>query len=392
MTSTLDVRPVARSDVAWAGVGDEGLLYDPRAARIHRLNDTALLVWRCCDGSATVSDIVADLADAYGEARDEVAGPVQSVIDEFVTAGLLLAEPDADSARRKDEAAPADPVAVPAAGPASPRTEPLRRLGPYAALDHHFVVDCHHSNAVVAELERTLAPLAHDGGVEPTHYAVWTDDESWFMLADGHRLSSASEAGIVNLILWHLNRAAVDNSGRFLILHAAAVGRDGEALVLPAVMNSGKSTLATLLVQAGYRYLTDEAAAIDLDSGEVVAYPKAITLDPGTQALLPHLEPVIEVPPAAKWQVPADQVTPGATGRRLPLRHIVFPTWAEDADNVLVPIDTIDAVIAVAKNAFNLSDHAHRLADIAALVERCTTHTLRHHGLAAPVTAIHSLW
>jgi hypothetical protein len=370
-------------------VGDAGLVYDPQAARIHRLNATALLVWRCCDGTATVAEIVADLAHAFGRPSRDVAESVGAVIDEFTNGGLLVVAPEPDIDHTED---PETSPAATSPGPLPPSSEPLRRLGPYSALDHHFIVDCHHSHAVGAELERTLAPLAHDRSVEPTHYTVWTDDDSWYMIADGHSLRSTSESGIIGLILWQLNRAAVDNSGRYLILHAAAVGRDGEALVLPAVMNSGKSTLATLLVQAGYRYLTDEAAAIDLDTGDVVAYPKAITLDPGTQALLPHLEPVAEVPSAAKWQVPADRVMPGATDRRLPLRHIVFPTWAEDADNTLHPIEAIDAVVAVAANAFNLADHADRLADIAALVESCTTHSLRHHGLVEPVTAIHSLW
>ena len=390
MTPAVDRTPEARTDVTWAQVADQGVLYDPQAARIHRVNATALLVWRCCDGRATVAEIVADLADIFETAVEDVAGPVEAIIEEFNTGGVLVADTQSGDA---GDTRPPETVEGPAlTGPSLPTTEPLRRLGPYSALDHHFVVDCHHSEAVAADLERTLAPLAHDRGVEPTHYTVWPDDDSWYMIADGHRLRSRSESGIIGLILWHLNRAAVDSSGRFLILHAAAVGRDGGALVLPAVMNSGKSTLATLLVQAGYRYLTDEAAAIDLDTGEVVAYPKAITLDPGTQALLPHLEPVVEVPSAAKWQVPADHVKPGATCRRLPLRHIVFPTWAEDADNTLVPMNAIDAVVAVATNAFNLADHADRLADIAALVESCTTHTLRHHGLAEPVTAIHSLW
>jgi hypothetical protein len=389
VTPLVELRPTARPDVSWAAVGDAGLVYDPRAARIHRLNATGLLVWRCCDGTATVGEIAADLAHAFGRPAGEVAESVTALIDEFTDSSLLVVSPEPDIDHTTESQT--SPSETPA-GPPPPNGEPLRRLGPYSALDHHFVVECHHSDAVAAELDRTLAPLAHDGGAEPTHYTVFTDGDSWFMEADSHRLVSTSESGIVGLLLWHLNRAAVDNSGRFLILHAAAVGRDGEALVLPAVMNSGKSTLATLLVQAGYRYLTDEAAAIDLDTGEVVAYPKAITLDPGTQALLPHLEPVVEIPNAAKWQVPADEVQPGAIDRRLPLRHIVFPTWADDADNVLVPIAAVDAVIALALNAFNLAEHANRLADIVALVERCTTHTLRHHGLAAPVTAIHSLW
>ena len=73
--------------------------------------------------------------------------------------------------------------------------------------------------------------------------------------------------------------------------HASAVARDGVAVVFAADADSGKSTLATILVEAGFDYLTDEATAIDLDTGEVVGYPKPITLDPGSQQLLVHLDP-----------------------------------------------------------------------------------------------------
>ena len=65
--------------------------------------------------------------------------------------------------------------------------------------------------------------------------------------------------------LWHVHTEAIRHTGDFLLVHAGAVrtpsGRGDAAL--PAQPESGKSTLTLGLVQAGFGYLSDEAAAID---------------------------------------------------------------------------------------------------------------------------------
>jgi len=61
---------------------------------------------------------------------------------------------------------------------------------------------------------------------------------------------------------------------RFLLLHAASVERDGQALILTGESGAGKSTLATLLANHGWRFMGDEFALIDPESGMAFPFPR----------------------------------------------------------------------------------------------------------------------
>ena len=65
---------------------------------------------------------------------------------------------------------------------------------------------------------------------------------------------------------------------RHLILHASAVERDGQALIMTGLSGSGKSTLSALLGQHGWRFMGDEFVLIDPDSGIAVPFPRLISL------------------------------------------------------------------------------------------------------------------
>ena len=65
---------------------------------------------------------------------------------------------------------------------------------------------------------------------------------------------------------------------RFLLIHAAAVERDGRALVLTGESGAGKSTLATLLAARGWRFMGDEFALLDPETGRIHAFPRLISL------------------------------------------------------------------------------------------------------------------
>ncbi len=70
---------------------------------------------------------------------------------------------------------------------------------------------------------------------------------------------------------------------RHMILHASAVARDGpeesKALIMTGESGSGKSTLSAMLGQRDdWRFMGDEFALIDPQSGEAAAYPRLISL------------------------------------------------------------------------------------------------------------------
>lgn len=63
-----------------------------------------------------------------------------------------------------------------------------------------------------------------------------------------------------------------------LLLHAATVERDGRAIIITGESGAGKSTLAALLGERGWRLMGDEFALLDLESGLLHAFPRAISL------------------------------------------------------------------------------------------------------------------
>jgi HprK-related kinase A len=65
---------------------------------------------------------------------------------------------------------------------------------------------------------------------------------------------------------------------RYLLLHAAAVERDGRALLMTGESGSGKSTLAALLGERGWRFMGDEFALVDLADGRLHPFPRAVSL------------------------------------------------------------------------------------------------------------------
>ncbi len=68
---------------------------------------------------------------------------------------------------------------------------------------------------------------------------------------------------------------------RYLLLHAATVEKDGRALIMTGESGAGKSTLAALLGERGWRLMGDEFALLDMASGDLLPFPRAVSLKNG---------------------------------------------------------------------------------------------------------------
>lgn len=64
-------------------------LFDPQSQEVSMLNDTASDVWRLCDGSSTIDQVVELVAKAYGVEPDAVEDEVKATVTTFYDKGLL---------------------------------------------------------------------------------------------------------------------------------------------------------------------------------------------------------------------------------------------------------------------------------------------------------------
>lgn len=65
---------------------------------------------------------------------------------------------------------------------------------------------------------------------------------------------------------------------RFLLLHAASVEKDGRALILTGESGAGKSTLSAMLGERGWRFMGDEFALLEPETGLLMPFPRPISL------------------------------------------------------------------------------------------------------------------
>ena len=83
--------PSRRGDIVVHELDDEAVLYDERSGAVHRFNQTALAVWKACDGSRNISELSRDLAKRYALGSEQAHTEVENVIRNFEAKSLLNA-------------------------------------------------------------------------------------------------------------------------------------------------------------------------------------------------------------------------------------------------------------------------------------------------------------
>lgn len=238
-------------------------------------------------------------------------------------------------------------------------------------------------------------PVAADAGAgspvpDPTVYRLLhpSDDAAGVVARDDEVLvTSPRPATLLGRLVWAINRQVIDGTTDRLLLHAGAVDLDGAGVVIPAEMESGKTTLVTGLLDRGFGYLTDEAASV---SAELVleGYAKPLSIDPGSWEVLAHHDPALGAELARylerQWQVPAQRIAPVV--RRSRLAMIVFRRYEPETPTRLELVSPGTAVRLAVGSTF-VTDREHlaldRLHELASICEQVPAYELVGDDLGA---------
>lgn len=140
--------------------------------------------------------------------------------------------------------------------------------GPLAALRHLYAG---YPAAEVADFTMRLEPV--------TPWRRWLRPsvaiEGDYVLPDAAPLPLAH--GLVAAEMG-MNLQMALGERRYLLLHAASVEKDGRALILTGESGAGKSTLAAWLGEHGWRFMGDEFALLEPESGLLFPFPRAVSL------------------------------------------------------------------------------------------------------------------
>jgi hypothetical protein len=217
----------------------------------------------------------------------------------------------------------------------------------------------------VGRLVRKLLAPFEVSGLEGPEYRLERDSDPaepnpFRLTVDGrdvHRV--ATSLGLVDELLWELNRAAIPTAPGVAV-HAGAVSLEGIGIVLPAPMDCGKTTLTAGLVVAGCSYLTDEAALIAPATGELLAYPKPLWLSPGSigaiDGLRDRIMPEYRQLGRMRTHVRPGDLRAGALGGPCRIAFVVAPRFLAGSSVRLEPMSRAATLMCLAENSFNLRE------------------------------------
>ena len=82
-------RPRQVAGIVTSEVLDELVAYSPATSQAVSLNPSARAIWELCDGTRTVDEICAELAEAAGASVEVLRADVTSTLDRFRELGLV---------------------------------------------------------------------------------------------------------------------------------------------------------------------------------------------------------------------------------------------------------------------------------------------------------------
>ena len=103
-------------------------------------------------------------------------------------------------------------------------------------------------------------------------------ESEWSVSHNGNSLICRDLADLIYVVEKTLTIELQHRRPELFFLHAAVVSENGRCIVTSGESGAGKSTLCWDLCNAGFKYMSDELAPLDLDTMQVEAYPHAICL------------------------------------------------------------------------------------------------------------------
>lgn len=184
-----------------------------------------------------------------------------------------------------------------------------------------------------------------------------------------------------------LNWLMAARNDRYLTCHAAVVGSDDAAVMMPGGSGSGKSTLAAVMMLNGWRLLSDEFGLVCPKTGLLAGYPRPVSLKneaipviekrrPDDHALSGELR---GTPKGTIRYLSVTQDSVVQAGNLLPCRVIAFPEYGADGPACQPqPISKAEAFIRLVNGATNYERLGvigfQRLAD---LIRQCEIYVLQ---------------
>lgn len=360
--------PRARGDVTCVVLEGEAVIH--RAGRVHALDPVATLVWRCCDGDASVDQIAEELAEIFAMPRETVRRDVAAMVDDLATLGLLTASNGEAHREVERNAGVPDLLVHPAGSCASCADKDWANRSTYRIGSHLISVgtDSPLADATLrAALAAHLVPSPAGAESAPPFFAVTLPDpapprgpQPLSLLHRGDTVVARSRhpGAVLRALMGHLASFGDLDALGLAAVNGLAVGRGDRAMIVSEPDDPIRFRHA--LARHGVLVADLPVAIVDRASGELVVGAPGLEVDHSaidalTEAAAVESGAAPEPLPWGRYRVVAMAVAEPPSGAAALLR--LGPARGDHRDHdtmfaaVLALIDSVPIVEAVDPDA-----------------------------------------
>lgn len=240
-------------------------------------------------------------------------------------------------------------------------------------------------------LQRLWSPflISHPGPNSLKVQLVVDERNSHFRIEDNDAQPAPGPWGVLIGSRNEMVALALDNLNHLIPIHAAAVARGRQALLIAGESFAGKTRLAVELLSQGWHLLSDDAALLDPGTMEVHGFPKPLgmRLQPWDEfRKLWEPMPAWLPDPPGPYLVPADSFT--LTETVTDIRSICFLDYEPAGPDVkLTEVSTARAIALCTANMRRLDELSLRA--IRKVCSQATCINLRYADYSSASIALH---
>jgi hypothetical protein len=145
------------------------------------------------------------------------------------------------------------------------------------------------------------------------------------LLSNGEVRLLQSPSLLDGFVYENILRTAIAQVQSHFLVHAGVVSHQGQGIIVAGDAGHGKTTLILELVRRGFKFLSDEMAAIGRSDRQVYPFPRSLRIRPGTLERVGFSEAAVG---ATVWFnkliLDIEKIKPNSMSTHVPICHIVI--------------------------------------------------------------------